>query len=348
MDVIEKKLFKDIELNDKFFDSLKADYPGFDTWFKRKQNENESAYVFGTDGIQGFLYLKEEDEEADGVTPVLVKNRRLKVGTFKINAHGTKLGERFIKIIIDEIFKGNYKEAYVTIFAKHESLISLLERYGFKYYGTKQSKAGIENVYLKSINLINDNILLDYPKINTKGVNKFMLSIYPKYHTRMFPDSKLKTEKNHIIEDLSYTNSIEKIYLSGADLRKYSSGDIIVIYRTAENGRIAEYSSVATSICVIEEVKTIYEFKGYNEFKQYCIKHSVFDESELRKYWDTKKYRYLVKMLYNVAIPKRITRQRLIDEIGLVRGRWVAVDLTDEQFKKILELGEVNESIIID
>ena len=32
-------------------------------------------------------------------------------------------------------------------------------------------------------------------------------------------------------------------------------GDIVVLYRTAENGRSAEYSAVATSICVVEDVK---------------------------------------------------------------------------------------------
>lgn len=37
------------------------------------------------------------------------------------------------------------------------------------------------------------------------------------------------------------------------EMLKY--GDIVIIYRTAENGKSAEYSAVATSVCVIEEVK---------------------------------------------------------------------------------------------
>lgn len=348
MDIIEKKLFKDIELEDKFFDSLKADYPGFDEWFIKKKSKGKSAYVFVNNGIQGFLYLKEENEEAEGVNPSLKAERRLKVGTFKINAHGTKLGERFIKIIIDEIFKEDYKEAYVTIFKRHSSLIELLEKYGFAYYGTKESKAGIENVYLKSAETYENDILLDYPRISLSNVNKFMLSIWPKYHTMMFPDSKLNTEKNHIIEDLSITNSIEKIYLSGADLSGYSKGDIVVIYRTADAGRGATYSSVATSICIVEEVKSIYDFRDYNEFENYCIKHSVFNKSELDSFWRSKKYESLIKMLYNVAIPKRVIRQKLIEQVRLnASDRWVSVSLTDEQFEKIIELGDVNESLII-
>jgi len=35
MDVILKKKFSEINLNDDFFSTLKADYPGFNVWFTR-------------------------------------------------------------------------------------------------------------------------------------------------------------------------------------------------------------------------------------------------------------------------------------------------------------------------
>lgn len=348
MDAIERKKFSEINLSDDFFETLKEDYPGFNGWFSKKLEKGESAYILESCGIQGFLYLKEENEEDTSITPKLQQKRRLKVGTFKINAHGTKLGERFIKIIIDQMFRNHYEETYVTIFEKHESLINLLLRYGFEYYGTKTSEAGTENVYIKCLEKVSGDILLDYPKVNIRNNKKFMLSIFPEYHTRMFPNSKLRTEKGHVIEDTSFTNSIEKIYLSGANLSAYSSGDIIVIYRTADKGKKAEFSSVASSICVVEEVKHISEFENYNEFHDYCVKHSVFDESELECFWRTKRYKYLVKMLYNIALNKRPIRQELIEEVGLDRNqRWVAVPLNDKEFLKILELGDVDESFII-
>ena len=189
--------------------------------------------------------MKEECEADNTITPSFEAKRRLKVGTFKINAHGTKLGERFIKIIIDKMFKENYEEAYVTIFEVHESLIMLLKKYGFEYYGKKTSDSGVENVYIKNRSQRSGDINKDYPVIDLKDNNKYLLSIYPKYHTRMFPDSKLTTEKEHIIEDISVTNSIEKIYLSAAyGLEKCKSRDVIVIYRTAEYGKKAIFSSV--------------------------------------------------------------------------------------------------------
>lgn len=348
MDVIERKRISKINLEDNFFDTLRSDYPGFDEWFYRKASNGETAFILEDEGVQGFLYLKEENSEDTSIEPNLEKKRRLKIGTFKINAHGTKLGERFIKIIIDEMFDNNYEEAYVTIFDKHDSLINLLLKYGFQYHGTKQSKAGIEDVYIKYSKKVYEDILLDYPKVNIKGNNKFMLSIYPEFHTRMFPYSKLKTEKEHVVEDTSFTNSIQKIYLSGANLSSYKKGDLIVIYRTADIGKKAEYSSVATSICVVEEIRYISEFEEYGKFNEYCAKHSVFSESELKSFWKTKKYKYLVKMLYNVALNRRPIRKELIETVGLDRNsHWVAVPLNDNEFIKILELGEVDESFII-
>ena len=299
--------------------------------------------------IQGFLYLKEENDLDRSINPAFNMKKRLKVGTFKINAHGTRLGERFTKIIIDKIYKENFEEAYVTIFPKHDNLVDLLKRYGFVYYGIKESVAGTEDVYVKYANKIYDNLFLDYPKINIRDNKKFLLSIIPKFHTRMFPDSKLLTEKDHFVEDISCTNGIEKIYLSGAfNLDDYGKGDIVVIYRTSDIEGQAEYRSVATSICVVEEIKHINEFKSYNDFLNYCIKYSVFNEKELKYFWRVKRFPYIIRMLYNMALNKRPIRKQLIEEVGLNRNeRWVAVSLTDRQLMRILELGEVNENLII-
>ena len=48
----ERKSFSEINLNDPFFDSLKADYPGsatstsFIKWFRKKTDQGERALVF--------------------------------------------------------------------------------------------------------------------------------------------------------------------------------------------------------------------------------------------------------------------------------------------------------------
>src|SRR5690606_3403934 len=93
---LEKVQFKTIDLSDHFFDSLRSDYSEFPNWFKKKSEE--FAYIFrnGSGLIDGFLYLKQENEAIPDVIPPLPPEQRIKVGTMKINAHGTKLGERFL------------------------------------------------------------------------------------------------------------------------------------------------------------------------------------------------------------------------------------------------------------
>lgn len=106
-DFIKKVYFSELNLDDHFFDSLRNDYTEFDKWFKKKCNNAASAYVlFDSSGfIHAFLYLKEENGEDSTTNPKLPKAKKLKVGTFKIDAHKTSLSERFITIILRKMIE---------------------------------------------------------------------------------------------------------------------------------------------------------------------------------------------------------------------------------------------------
>ncbi|HBJ79749.1 MULTISPECIES: hypothetical protein [Fusobacterium] len=341
--------FSEVRLEDPFFNSLKENYNEFEDWFEKKKILKEKVYYFeGEEGIQGFLYLKIEEDALNDIVPALPLKKRLKVGTFKIDAHGTKLGERFIKLIFDKMIDENLSEAYVTVFPEYQELINLLIEYGFCYHGKKITKNGEEKVYIKDFFAHHSNPVTAYPLINLEN-KKYLLGIWPEYHTRLFLDSKLRTEKTFKYEDLSHMNSIKKMYLTKIEqVMEYKKGDIILIYRTKDvKAKNANYSSVATSITVVEEVKHINEFANENEFMSYCGKYSVFSQEELKIFWRTKKYPYIVKLLYNLALPKRIVLNTLRNEVGLKPRYWGSFLLTDEQFLKILELGDVNESFII-
>lgn len=149
---LELKRFCDIDLTDRFFDSLKNDYLGFELWFEKKSNS--CAYISYNENneIDGFLYLKVEDEALLDTKPQFPQKKRLKLGTFKIEAHGTKLGERFVRIIFNRAMDENIKEIYVTIYDKHQGLINLLQKYGFEKKALKEevTKNGQEGVYFKS------------------------------------------------------------------------------------------------------------------------------------------------------------------------------------------------------
>lgn len=346
------KKFADINLNDPFFDSLKKDYTEFEIWFQKKANDNALAYVsLENHLLQGFLYIKEEDGKLIDINPQISLGKCLKIGTFKINPHGTRLGERFIKKIFDAALEVGLTKIYVTVFPKHAALIYLFEKYNFKQIGTKTTDNGVEMVLLKDMNVVENNLNLDYPRFKIIDNKKYLLSVYPTFHTRLFPDSKLINESDSysVIKDVSHTNSIYKIYICFMDVSKLKRGDLITIYRTSDNLGPARYRSVATSLCVVDELKSRESFKSLSEFLQYCTEYSVFTEEELKSYYNRPFGKvFVIRMTYNSAFKKRITRGSLIDELGLSEEQyWGFMELADDQFNNIIVKGEVNESLII-
>ena len=244
------------------------------------------------------------------------------------------------------------EEIYVTIFEKHVGLVNLLKKYGFEKKAIKGDPANPESVYVKSMKCHTDDIYKDFPFMHTAGKNKYVLSIYPPYHTKLFPDSILSTEmrdKDSLIKDVSHTNSIHKIYLCRMeDAKQMKHGDLVVIYRTSDKQGPAEYRSVVTSVCVVEEVKTPKDFKSYGEYIKYTNYYSIFDEKTLINYYNDKKT-VIIKMTYNAAFNRRTIRKELIEEIGISRRvYWGFFKLTDEQFNNIIEKGQIDESLIVD
>ncbi|WP_368900336.1 N-acetyltransferase [Mixta calida] len=352
MDSLKYQKFSDFSHDDKFFDSLKEDYAEFPIWLNKKAASGESAYVLydEVNKIEGFMYLKEDDDAQD-ISPALPNGKHLKIGTFKFESKGTLRGQRFLKKAFDHAIFSGSDDIYVTVFEKHAHLIKLFQTYGFHKHGEKETANGKEFVYARSMKEVNGDILLDYPLVLPKHVKKYLLAIYPEFHTRLFPDSKLITESPDMLQDVSHANSIHKIYICGMrSVTRMKRGDIIVIYRTGDQKGPAYYRSVASSICVVESVKHMDDFPDEDNFVKYCSKFSVFSDEELRKLYSHKKSPYVLRFTYNLALPKRPNRAMLIDHVGL-NGRqgfrWNHFELSDEQFQKILELGKIDESFIV-
>jgi len=348
-----QKPFSEIDLGNIFFDSLKKDYAEFTDWFNKKANAGDQAYVFYTspNTIDGFLYLKIEQEALMDVMPVQPAKPRLKLGTLKINAHGTKLGERFIKKVFDHLIGNNLDEVYVTVFDHHIGLIKLLKKYRFVKEAIKQTLNGIEGVYLKRLNKDQPyDIYNSYPMINAVNSKKYLLAIYPEFHSKLLPDSILRTENpSEIIRDISPNNSIHKIYLCKMDtICSVATGDILCIYRTSpEQGR-AGFLSVMTTLCIVEEYRHINSFNTLDDFLNYALPYSIFTEAELRQFYSNKRYPYIIRFSYNIALPKRIIRNDLISDVGFNSNtRWGCFEISDSQFHKICQLGQINENIII-
>ena len=111
---IKKEFLYNMDLNDDFFTTLRFDYKGFDNWFIKKQRKEEMAYVTMTkeNKVTSFLMLKEEDENEDysAFEKPFSPAKRIKVSTFKVSDTGKKIGECFIKIMVNEAIQKNVDE----------------------------------------------------------------------------------------------------------------------------------------------------------------------------------------------------------------------------------------------
>ncbi|MGO1000556.1 N-acetyltransferase [Lysobacter sp. CA196] len=329
---------------------MKNDYAEFPQWFARKADDY--AYVLTDDGagrISGFLYLKLEEGPLLDVSPQLPPARRIKVGTLKINAHGTKLGERFIKKIFDHALHEGVGEVYVTVFQHHDGLVRLLARYGFEMRAQKTTQNGVELVLVRVLHVPFTDVVASYPLIPVGAGEAYLLSLQPQWHTRLLPDSILRNESADVVQDVSHTNSIHKVYLAAMDgMQNLRRGDVLLIYRTSDNQGSARFRSVATSICVVEEYRSISSFVSIDDFIKYCLPYSVFTETELREFWRHRRYPHIIRFTYNVALNRRVTRGEMIDEVGLSEGAyWGFMPLTAQQFTNIARRGSIDESLIV-
>ena len=348
---IRKELFGDIDVNSSFFDSFRPDYEGFNKWFAGKCDEE--AYVCRTDknDILGFLYLKTEDETENysDITPAFSPGRRLKVGTFKVEASGFRLGERFVKIIFDNAIERNLGEIYVTLFKNRPELAALYDlliRWGFFEYGTKNTNGKSETVLVKRLGDYDatKTVIANFPNLKRKSA-KMILPIAPQFHTSLFPDSKLNTEIDYI-KNVPHRYALQKVYISWSFENNVNPGDLLVFYRMGEEGTYKKYSSVITTIGVVDEV--ISRFSGKDDFLSHCQNRSVFSKEELESFWQNHQYNLKVlKFVYVKSLTQKLTLDWL-QKNGIVapkKGPRPFTVLTDNQFNSILK--ESNTKLFI-
>lgn len=348
---VKKEYFGNIDLKDSFFDSFKEDYEEFESWFNSKSDKESYVCLIGGE-VKAFLFLKveTESENYNDITPMFAPKKRLKIGTFKVTSTGLKLGERFLKVIFDNALINHVDEIYVTIFDKREEqqrLVDLLEEWGFLFWGTKTTKNGIENVYVRDFSkTIKENPRDCYPYIK-RDSRVFLNPIWPDYHTELFPDSYLNNESPmDYIENQPHRNAIKKIYISRSFNKNLVSGDIILFYRTG-----GYHQSVISTIGVVENVIT--DIQSEEEFIRLCRKRSIFSDDELKKWWNfnPKNRPFIVNFLYTDTFPMpKVNLKRLI-EIGVIKSVEDAprgfVQIKNDKFEEFLKVARANESYIV-
>jgi predicted nucleic acid-binding protein len=351
---VRRTLFGKLDVSAPFFDSFRQDYGGaaFDKWFNKKSDD--PVYVcFGEAGeVVAFLYLKTEatSENYSDIEPPFAPKKRLKIGTFKVELNGYKLGERFLKIIFDNAVVQGVDQIYVTIFDRtldQQRLIRLLEDFGFKRHGAKKNPYGEEHVYVRSMARVFDaaNPRETFPYVS-RSARAYLIAIYPEYHTSLLPDSILNTEKPEDLADQEpHRNAIRKVYISRSYFRDLQPGDVLVFYRTG-----GYHKSVVTTFGIVE--RTHLNIPSEQKFIELCRKRSVFPDAELTKHWRHKSDRpFIVEFLYAYSFPKRPTMKDLIDN-GVIKDVNSAPRgferITRQQLETVIKLARVDTRFVVD
>ena len=344
---INKVKVGQLDINDTFFDGLKNSYPGFENWLRSKENEDAYCY-FENNKLLAMLMLKNEEigEDYSDISPTMRNNRKLKVSTFKVDIKKKKIGERFIKIIFDQAIYSNVNEIYVTIFDDTDdkkALISYFERFGFNYHGKKN---GRELVYVRSMNknYIKNDPLKSYPYIDRSN-DSYIVAILPEYHTYLLPDSKLSKESYRNIH-MPVEYAIKKYYITATGFKpKPNIGDNLIFYRMKEGFIPAKYSSVLTTIGIVTD---IYTPTNIDDLVNKVKDKTVYTEEAIRNYYNSRiNITYVIEFAYITTLENKINLNDCLENSILFDYPRGVEKITKEQFDKILEIGNVDNSIII-
>lgn len=344
-----------LNIEDPFFDSFKRDYKEFVSWFNKKCDE--AIYVCHSDAgdILGLLYIKMEDEAENygNITPVFPPKKRLKVGTFKVESTGFRLGERFVKIIFDNALYFKAEEAYVTLFEDSEELTALsdlLKRWGFVKHGIKTTGNGEETVLIKRFNSYDPemSVRANFPTLIFEGRKKFIMPILPQYHTTLLPDSKLKRgEVIDLVENLPHRYALQKVYITFSPEGSAAPGDLILFYRIGPKDENKTYSSVLSTVGVVDELIT--SFKTKEEYLNHCQNRSVFTDQELERFWTNHRRNLkILKFIYVDTLSKKPTLKDLWDMkvLEFPNGSRPFTPISDAQFKDILKASNTHVNFI--
>lgn len=294
--IIERKAYE-IDKSHAIFESLRADYLDFDTWFDKCRREHRECWVLELEGdIAGLIIRKNEThDQADTAGP---GPKILKICTFKVRDEflGEKYGELLLKQVLWFAQHNRYDLAYLTAFPKQAFLIDLLLAYGFKHTKTlANGELMLEKTFVNGPlpAISGDALGFDrghYPRFfDGPGVRKFCIPIQPDYHRRLFPEIAFGVELplfpsstfNPMLAHGSARtpgNTIRKVYLCRAKITRLRPGDLVFFYMSKDEAYAASQS--ITTVGIVEHVVNV---TSADELITQTAKRSVFSAEDLTR-----------------------------------------------------------------
>lgn len=344
------KKFKDVDLNDAFFDSLKHDYLEFSSWFNKKVGNDEGCFVLSEgNAIKAFLYLKDEAEDLTVNDVSYGLKKRVKIGTLKIseNVEGKRIGEGLVGQALRYFALSNAEEIYVTVFPQHKALIILFEKFGLKNIGRNSRGECVLIRTRAEIDFVNAHT--SYPFLSIKR-DMIVLAIEQGYHDTLFPHAKLARTKQ-VIMDFDVKNGVTKMFVGSNDLiylgLRGRIGDIALIYRKAEKDK--GFNSCVTGFASIAGIKKKKDFYSFEEFKRYLGNKTILDDSALEYYYKRSNM-FVLELLdvYSFGEGYNINFNTL-KEVGVWKnGHPYSHELSIEDKLYLIQKGRVPSELIVD
>lgn len=287
---ISEKKAHEIPKDSPIFVSLRDDYAGFDQWFQKCISQHRTCWVVEEDSnIAGIVIRNDETyKEAQTTHP---GPKILKICTFKMQPkyRGRKFGEQLLKQIFWHAQSNDYDLIYLTAFPRQTELIGLLEYFGFIVRDTLENgEMRLERVIDKNIPELNGLSPIEYARTtyprfyDGDKIGKFCIPIQGLYHETLFPEIAHKPQMSLFeLEGLNKKtpgNTIRKVYICHAKIKKLKPGDILFFYVSKTNNYNA-----SQSITTIGIVENVLECNDPNELRQQVGKRSVFSDSQLEE-----------------------------------------------------------------
>jgi hypothetical protein len=334
-----------LSLQDPIFESLKADYPEFEIWWKKISREGRKAWISQKPdkSLGALLILKEENEPIDSIPP-LGKRRRLKISTLIVKHMGQKIGELFLKLSINHAIENNISDVYLTHYVEpNDELVSLLDQYGFMKVARKTNG---EAVFFKCLKPIVARKELEgsppmelnrkyYPSFyDGPRVRKHIVPIRPEYHDRLFIEYRyrvpglMEAAGELIVEG----NTIRKAYICHARSKKLGEGDVLLFYRSQDQ--------MLTSVCSLDKI--FHDVGSYEEVIKLVGKRTVYSKDELMNLVSHRPV-MIILFLLHFELKNYITLPKLRKARIMLRAPQSVMEISDERYRQILKMGGLDE-----
>ena len=344
--IVKEDILGNQSLSDSFFKTFIEEYsPYYIKWFRKKSADK----VYVSKSPEGNLYallklkLEGEDEEYQDIQPCFKPAKRLKISSFKVAYTGSKLAERFMRIIFDKALSSKVDEIYITIFNSSTSrrrLMDLLSKWGFVFHGYKNKD---ELVFVRDFRPhITYNVQKDFP-YHTFMISAFIIPIYREYANELLPTTDMLVDKD---DYEPYKCAIRKVLVLREDHPHLAPGSIFMFYqKTGDKG--------LRGIIAVGVVERVYHnFENEQNFVSRCRKRSVLDNERLKNCWREAQHQAVaVDFLYNYSfndclIPESVLIQNGVDTSSLHSQH--LIEISEKQYRSIIKDTDYEKSVVVD